>query len=378
MKVEKSGKDIFLTPNEGFDTILIWLHGLGDSAEGYSDFFASENRPIPKRMKVILLTAPNAPVTVNGGMSMPSWFDIKDMTKFSVCENEANRNALKVNKIVENEAKNVNDDYSKIFIGGFSQGASLSLMVALSFKNILGGVVSCSGFLFPTIELTDDKKNVPIFAYHGTSDQVIGEFLANQSYKRLVDRKFNFQYKTSRQGHEISNDELKEMKIFLEKNVKISMQGKESNSNIKQDTKQDTSQNSKQDSKGVNHYNLGNELFMFGRYKDSIKEFTLAIKEDPKNYKYFNSRAQSHYKLKEYYPCIESCSHTINLIKDNVDKEKLDDVLINIYIINAKALIGISDPDEAEIMFRRAFKIGGDALHGKLKLEYEKFKSLSK
>jgi len=41
-------------------------------------------------------------------------------------------------------------------------------------------------------------------------------------------------------------------------------------------------------------------------------------------------------------------------------------------------LIGISDPDEAEIMFRRAFKIGGDALHGKLKLEYEKFKSLSK
>lgn len=221
--VEKSNNDIILTPKEGYSGTLVWLHGLGDSAFGYLDFFLGEQRPIPKKMKVILLTAPNAPVTINGGMSMSSWFDIKDMTKFSVCENEAGRNALRISKLIDNEvSKNLNNDYSKIFIGGFSQGASLSLMVALGInKNSFGGVVCCSGFLFPTIELTEDKKTVPIWAYHGVNDVMIFESLAKESYKRLVDNKFKFTYKTYKQGHEISYDELTQMKKFLEDNFNI-------------------------------------------------------------------------------------------------------------------------------------------------------------
>lgn len=59
---------------------LIFLHGLGDSAEGYLDFFTEKSSPTPASMKVVLLTAPTRPVTINMGMKMPSWFDFKAFT----------------------------------------------------------------------------------------------------------------------------------------------------------------------------------------------------------------------------------------------------------------------------------------------------------
>ena len=80
-KIEKNSQDIILTPNEGYDTVLVFMHGLGDSASGYKGFFDSEYKPIPNRMKVVLLTAPQAAVTINGGMVMNSWYDIKSFSK---------------------------------------------------------------------------------------------------------------------------------------------------------------------------------------------------------------------------------------------------------------------------------------------------------
>ena len=45
-KIETSNQDIILTPTDGYDSVLIFLHGLGDSAMGYRDFFDSNyNKP---------------------------------------------------------------------------------------------------------------------------------------------------------------------------------------------------------------------------------------------------------------------------------------------------------------------------------------------
>ena len=34
-KTEKIKHDIILTPNEGYDKVIIFMHGLGDSANGF-------------------------------------------------------------------------------------------------------------------------------------------------------------------------------------------------------------------------------------------------------------------------------------------------------------------------------------------------------
>ena len=215
-----------LTPHEGFDFTLIWLHGLGDSALGYLDIFLSDNTPTPKRMKVILLTAPIAPVSINSGMKMNSWFDIGN--NFMHSERDVINNSKMIIDIIKGEVKMVNNDYTKILIGGFSQGAALSIYISLHLNHLLGGVILLSGFLFPDIDISkivseyENRNSLPIFAYHGEYDDMINEKMAKESYERLIENKFNFRYKIGKQAHEISLEELKEMKDFINQVIKNS------------------------------------------------------------------------------------------------------------------------------------------------------------
>ena len=56
---------------------LIWLHGLGDTSAGFLDYFDHPFSPAYHGARVKLLHAPIQAVTINGGMKMPSWYDIK-------------------------------------------------------------------------------------------------------------------------------------------------------------------------------------------------------------------------------------------------------------------------------------------------------------
>ena len=58
---------------------LIFLHGLGDSAEGFEDVFSPGGPLNLQNIKVLLPTAPKSAVTCNGGYKMNSWFDIYNL-----------------------------------------------------------------------------------------------------------------------------------------------------------------------------------------------------------------------------------------------------------------------------------------------------------
>ena len=59
---------------------LIWMHGLGDTAEGFLEFFQCKKPWLPEeakgRTKVVLLNAPKQPVSSMGGVGMNSWYDM--------------------------------------------------------------------------------------------------------------------------------------------------------------------------------------------------------------------------------------------------------------------------------------------------------------
>lgn len=84
----KRDEDIILTPKNGHERTLIWLHGLGDSAEGFYDLFDSPQDPTPEKTKIVLLTAPLRQVTINGGYVMTSWYDIKSLDKNTMKEED--------------------------------------------------------------------------------------------------------------------------------------------------------------------------------------------------------------------------------------------------------------------------------------------------
>ena len=102
------------------------MHGLGDSAAGHVDIFLDEKLDIaPTNCKVILPTATPRAVSVNNGMKMNSWFDIRFTPPGAKVEEKYSQEEVKesvrlIRNIVDKEAQSYNGDYSKIFMGGFS------------------------------------------------------------------------------------------------------------------------------------------------------------------------------------------------------------------------------------------------------------------
>lgn len=76
----RKGSDVYLNPKGQHTHTLVFMHGLGDTADGYIDLFMDKSSPTPATMKIVLLTAPTRAVTINMGMKMPSWFDFRDFT----------------------------------------------------------------------------------------------------------------------------------------------------------------------------------------------------------------------------------------------------------------------------------------------------------
>ena len=73
---EHGDRSVVLTPvAKDHLYTLIFLHGLGDSAHGFTDVFM-DMEIVPDCFKVILPTAPRKPVSCNKGYVMNSWFDI--------------------------------------------------------------------------------------------------------------------------------------------------------------------------------------------------------------------------------------------------------------------------------------------------------------
>ena len=56
---------------------IIWLHGLGDTANGWLTTMQKISKRFPF-VKFILPTAPERSITCNGGHVMTGWFDCED------------------------------------------------------------------------------------------------------------------------------------------------------------------------------------------------------------------------------------------------------------------------------------------------------------
>ena len=55
---------------------IIWLHGLGDSGNGFLPIAPELGLPEELGVRFVFPHAPEQPVTINGGMVMRAWYDI--------------------------------------------------------------------------------------------------------------------------------------------------------------------------------------------------------------------------------------------------------------------------------------------------------------
>ncbi|QLL31972.1 hypothetical protein HG536_0C01400 [Torulaspora globosa] len=158
---------------------LIIFHGLGDTGSGWSflaDFLQRD--PAFSRTRFVFPNAPSIPITANGGMKMPAWFDILEWTLSPTkADTEGVFRSLDVIQRCVQEQIDSGIKPENIIVGGFSQGAAISLAATMTLPMKVGAFVSLSGFCCTSKDAFNhtSSKNLatPVFHGHGDQDPIV-------------------------------------------------------------------------------------------------------------------------------------------------------------------------------------------------------------
>ncbi|PXX91865.1 carboxylesterase [Marinobacter vulgaris] len=200
---------------------VIWLHGLGASGHDFEPVVPELGLPEDAAVRFIFPHAPNMPVTINGGMTMPAWYDIKAMDIDRVVDTDqlvASSDA--VAKLVDREIeRGVSSE--NIIIAGFSQGGAVAYELGLSYPKRLGGILALSTYFATakTVEVSDANRNIPISIYHGTQDPMVPESLGRLSVETLEKMGFEPSYKTFPMEHSVCLEEIQDIGRFIRQHV---------------------------------------------------------------------------------------------------------------------------------------------------------------
>lgn len=216
--VSSLSNPFIINPTVKHTSSFIFLHGLGDTGEGWCQGFKTS--PL-KHVKYIFPNAPIQPVTINMGARMPSWFDIKSLIKDTEEDTEGIKNASGLLKTMIDDEIKAGIDVSRILVGGFSQGGAVSVYTCLSNEFNLAGLVLLSSYLPLASSVTEYFKcnpNIPIFQAHGDADMVVMHKFGKATNDGLKNLMKNVEFKTYKNlGHSSSPEEFRDVNEFIKK-----------------------------------------------------------------------------------------------------------------------------------------------------------------
>ncbi len=201
------------------------MHGLG--ADGY-DFV-----PIVKELEVNTLPglaggvrftfphAPRRPVTINNGMVMRAWYDVK-MVDLVRLEDDAGLRAsqAEIEKLIARE-KERGIAAKRIILAGFSQGGAVTLQTGLRHAERLGGLMVLSSYLplasTVAAEAAPVNRDVPIFMAHGTHDPMINLARASASHEQLAKMGYQVEWHEYPMEHSVCMEEVQAIRAWLGK-----------------------------------------------------------------------------------------------------------------------------------------------------------------
>jgi len=235
---------------------VIFSHGLGDTGEGWAWSFVEMAERMP-HVEFLFPTARVVPVSCNYGAEMPSWYDIQglDVDRLKMDAPGIHESSALIHSLVSREVIRIaathpsasvgaaDNDTEAIFtqsakrvmVGGFSQGAALSMFSGHTFDAPLGGILALSGYCTQLHDLEAAAKDpagaassnlsTPLLMCHGEQDMVVPFALAQESFRwaagshlRGSDELMRF-HPLRGVGHESSPEELQLVEAFIAKHL---------------------------------------------------------------------------------------------------------------------------------------------------------------
>jgi phospholipase/carboxylesterase len=198
---------------------ILWMHGLGADGHDFEPIVPELELPPSLPLRFVFPHAPMRPVTINNGWVMRAWYDVLGIGG-ERREDEAG--ILASQQAIEALIAREHDrgiPAARIVLAGFSQGGAMALHTGLRHPAPLAGILALSCFLPLAASLATEanpiNRDVPIFAAHGTHDDVIPIARGRQSRDALVELGYRVEWHEYRMPHSVSPEEIADVAAWL-------------------------------------------------------------------------------------------------------------------------------------------------------------------
>ena len=197
---------------------VIWLHGLGADGRDFAPI-VPELGAAREWTRFIFPHAPPRPVSINFGMTMRAWYDIRDEGDGLVSDADDLRASQgAVEALIEAEVE-AGVPAERIVLAGFSQGGAVALQTALRHPRRLAGLMGLSTYLPFAGTLASERSaanaDIPVFMAHGEHDPLIGVDRALASRDVLLGLDYDVEWHTYPMPHAVCPDEIRDIAAWF-------------------------------------------------------------------------------------------------------------------------------------------------------------------
>lgn len=203
------------------DAAVIWAHGLGADKHDFETIIPMLGLPSSLPVRFIFPNAPYRSITINGGMEMRGWYDIRSA---SINEQEdadgIRESAIILSSLIDEQLKK-GIAASRIVLAGFSQGGAIALYQGIRQSQALAGIIALSSYL-PLPDSLDEEtpghlNGMPVFIGHGNQDPIVPIELGLFTRDFLLGLKMDVKFQMYPMGHSVSFDEITDVGTWLKK-----------------------------------------------------------------------------------------------------------------------------------------------------------------
>ncbi|MFN3244382.1 MAG: alpha/beta hydrolase [Planctomycetota bacterium] len=198
---------------------VVWLHGLGADGHDFAAIVPELRLPDELGVRFVFPHAPSIPVTINGGMVMPAWYDIAEVD-LQRRHDEAGVRASdrQVRALLAREHER-GVPWDRIVLAGFSQGGAIALFTGLRHPQRLAGVIALSTYLVVgesfEAERSAANQDVPILQAHGSLDPMV-PIERGEAARAVLDRHgYDVAFHSYPMPHSVCPEEIATVREFL-------------------------------------------------------------------------------------------------------------------------------------------------------------------
>ena len=218
-RLQETADAVVLAPATPASASVIWLHGLGADGNDFVPIVPELRLPAAPGIRFVFPHAPVRPVTLNMGMRMRAWYDIKTLTAEGRADEAGIReSAARLGGLIEDE-RALGIAAGRIVIAGFSQGGALALHAALRHPEPLAGILALSSYLplqaLLAAELAEANRQTPILMCHGQYDPVLPLALGVAACNWLRAAGYRVEWKEYPMQHQVCGAEILDVAAWL-------------------------------------------------------------------------------------------------------------------------------------------------------------------